>query len=291
MKFIRYAIRSLWVKLINDKILAFACVMGLFTWIYARPYVAFCAETDHPITWCLFPFFLTSPSYLVLFYLGVIYVNSDIPFQQSSQLYQIIRVGQRRWAAAQLIGIFLRSVALTVLTALLTLLPFIGRLKLSWKWGKVALTLASQHRIVSEFYDSWDPMLEFAYETMQTYSPLGLMALTMVIVSMICTLLGLIMYLGSITAGRAVGLTAATALCLMVYLVQNAFSAYRLGISRFVPTSWAQVAFAPERFDGFLRLPSVRYMLTCLTAGIMILGVCSLLIVTRTELNWENSDA
>lgn len=44
--------------------------------------------------------------FLILFWFGIIYINSDIPYMQHSNMYQIIRTGRISWALGQLGGTF-----------------------------------------------------------------------------------------------------------------------------------------------------------------------------------------
>ena len=73
----------------------------------------------------------------------MIYVNSDVPFMQHINMYQVIRAGRRRWAVGQLVGIGIRSFFLVAVSAAAVVLPFWGRLEFSSDWGKLIYTLAS----------------------------------------------------------------------------------------------------------------------------------------------------
>jgi len=109
-------------------------------------------------------------------------------------------------------------------------------------------------------------------------------------VSPVCTFLCLLMYLLSILVNKIVGLLAVTILSLMVYFLENTFPAYKLSVSRFLPTCWVQVAIATQQFGGFYRLPSVSYMLVWLIAATLILSALICLFINKVELKWENSD-
>lgn len=111
------------MKIFNSKMAVFVILMAVVSRSYVRAIRQFSAVMDYPSTWCVFPFVMCSFSYLILFWFGVIYVNSDVPFMQHVNMYHAIRVGRRHWALGQAGGIVIRSVVLTVVAAVCTILP------------------------------------------------------------------------------------------------------------------------------------------------------------------------
>ncbi len=291
MKLIRYIGKNTAAKLINSKAGTFLLVFLAISWSYDRPYLALIQEQNQPITWCIFPFFLASVRFVALYFAGIIYTNSDVPFMQHNNMYQVIRTGRRRWALGQIGGIILRCLALTVLSALLSVLPFFGRLEPVNVWGRVAYTIASGRSDASGFVSQSMAEFRFHYDALTTFTPLELLALTLLLCTLISTFLGLLMFLLSLYAGKAIAVAVSLGYVLLVYLVQNTSSDLRQAVSYFVPPYWAEIALYRTLDYGYYRLPPISYMLIFLLTAIAVMTLLICLRVKRVEFHWEHEDA
>lgn len=278
-------------KTFNSKMLVMALIMLATAWQYDKPYLAFVKQVNHPISWCIFPFFLASHQYLAIFYFCIIYINSDVPFMQHMNLYQVIRVGRGRWAAGQAAMVFFRSFFAVILAAVTAALPFLGRLELTNEWGKVIYTLADNNGNLAEEFSQGN-FLDFAfyYEILDKFTPLQLMGVCISLCVLICTLLGLIMFLISLFADRVFAAAGAFAFAIMLYFVQNAPVKMRQSIAHFVPAYWAAFALSATPHNGYYRLPSLTYMYTVLFAAIMAVLAVIFFRVKHIEFDWEKED-
>lgn len=277
------------IKIFNIKMGTFILILLATAWSYDQPYLEFIRKNNHPISWCIFPFFLASFGFLAIFYFCVIYINSDVPFMQHANMYQMIRIGRRRWVIGQIGGIFVRSFVITVLTAAISMFPFLGRIELTNEWGKVVHTLASQGPM-SEFSLSNNLQFRFFYEILGKFNPLQLMGISIILCTLICTFLGIVMFLISLFAERVFAVSGAFAFVLLLFFVQNSSSSEHQILSYFVPTYWAEVALIATPTSGYYRMPSISYMLTFLIIGIVVMSAVSYLRVKYIEFNWENED-
>lgn len=287
---VRYIGKTSMVKIFNVKVGTFLLLILVTAWNYNQPYLEFMKEHQQPISWCIFPFYLTSFVFLALFYIGIIYINSDVPFMQHANMYQMIRTGRMRWAAGQIGGIFVRSLVVAILSAILVTVPFLGRLELKNEWGKVVYTLASEHPLSSDFF--LDHILEFRFfhEIIEKYTPLQLMVITVLLCSLICTFLGVLMFLISLFAARVISVAAGFGFILALFCVENADVQYRQVLAHFIPTYWGEVALIATPSSGYYRLPPLTYMFTFLLAAIAVMSAAICLRVKRIEFNWENED-
>ncbi len=288
---IRYIWKTSIVKIFNNKVGTFLLVLLVTAWGYDRPYLQFVREKAYPISWCIFPFYLASFGFLSLFYFGIIYINSDVPFMQHINMYQTIRTGRKRWVIGQIGGIFVRSFVITVLSAMAAIVPFIGKLELTDEWGKVVYSLASERVLFSEFILENNLDFRFYYEILEEFTPIQLMGITVLLCTLICTFLGMIMFLLSLFAGRVIAVSGALVFVVLLFFVQNVPSAYKQTLSYFVPTYWAEVALIATPSSGYYRLPSLAYMFSFLIITLIVLSVIICLRVKHIEFNWEDEDA
>ena len=287
----RYIGKTSLVKIFNNKVGKFLLILLVTAWGYDKPYLNFIREKSYPISWCVFPFYLASFGFLSLFYFGIIYINSDVPFMQHVNMYQVIRLGRKRWAIGQAGGILIRSFIVTVLSAVITVLPFLGKLELSDSWGKVVYSLASERPAVSDFLQENPVEFRFFYEILEKYTPLQLMGITIALCTLICTFLGMVMFLLSIFIERVVAVAGTAAFVVMLFFVQNIWDNDKWMLAHFVPTYWGEVALlATPLSTGDYRLPSLAYMFSFLTMSIMVMTIIICRKVRRIEFDWENED-
>ena len=109
MKLLQYTWKNSMMKIANSKMAVFVILMIVVSRSYVGAIRQFSVAVDYPSSWCVFPFAMCSFSYLIMFWFGVIYANSDVPFMQHVNMYHTIRMGRRRWVLGQMGGIFFRS--------------------------------------------------------------------------------------------------------------------------------------------------------------------------------------
>lgn len=292
MKTLNYTMKISAQRIWNAKTAVFVVSFFLLSWTYDQPYLQFVREKNYPISWCIFPFYMTSFSILSVFYFGIIYIHSDVPFMQHINMYHVIRTGRGRWAVSQLGSILLRSFFAVTASAVAALLPFAGNVECSAGWGKMVKTLASQ-RADTNFGFGMGQTLEFHfhYGILEVYSPLQLMAITVSVCTLICTFLGVLMFLVSLYAGKMAAVAAALASTAALFIVENIHGAGKQIAAHFVPAYWAEVALSATPVSGRYRLPSLTYIFTFLIAAIAGMSVIIYWKIKRVEFHWENEDA
>ena len=278
------------IKIFNSKTITFIILYIIFTWNMCKPYLDFVIDKGEGISWCIFPFLMTSYYLIGMFYFGVIYINSDVPFMQYENLYQVIRTGRKKWAIYQINGIFIRSVFITIAVVIGSIIPFIGHILINNDWGKVIYTLANTRRS-DNFYKENIVMFRFYPEAILKLSPLKLMLITILISVLITTLIGLLMYFLSLYLGKITAVSLSFASIILLYVVENTIPATRLAVAKLVPFYWIEVALLYTKNNGFARLPSIGYMITFLIAAIAVLSFFIYKKIMKMEFYWENEDA
>ena len=148
MKLLQYTWKNSMMKIANSKMAVFVILMIVVSRSYVGAIRQFSVAVDYPSSWCVFPFAMCSFSYLIMFWFGVIYANSDVPFMQHVNMYHAIRVGRKCWALGQIGGIFIRSIVLTVVAVICTILPLLPDIEWSNEWGKLLRTAATTRAIL-----------------------------------------------------------------------------------------------------------------------------------------------
>lgn len=285
MKLLQYTWKSSMMKIINSKIAVFTILMIVVSRTYVGAIRQFSVAVDYPSSWCVFPFAMCSFSYLIMFWFGVIYVNSDVPFMQHVNMYHAIRVGRKCWALGQIGGIFIRSVVLTVVAVICTILPLLPDIEWSNEWGKLLRTAATT-RALTQF----DSSVFIYYEIFSEFSPLQLIGLEILLCACICTFIGVLMFLLSLFLNKIAAVAGGLALAIALFPVLNIHPMIRHKLAFFIPTIWAELARIATPDYGYYWLPSIPYMFGFLIAGILCMTVIILIKVKKIEFNWENED-
>ena len=129
-------------------------------------------------------------------------------------MYHAIRVGRKRWALGQIGGIFIRSVVLTVVAAVCTILPLLPDIEWSNEWGKLLMT-AAMTRALTQF----DSSVFIYYEIFSEFSPLQLIGLEILLCVCICTFIGVLMFLLSLFLNKIAAAAGSLALAIALFPV------------------------------------------------------------------------
>lgn len=285
MKLAQYIWKAGLLKIKNIKFMTFAIVMMVVTWSYNRPLKALAEVVNYPVSWCVFPFMISNLSFLILFWFGVIYVNSDVPFMQHMNMYQIIRTGRKRWVLGQLGSMFLRSIAVVLFTVICTIVSLIPEIERTMDWGKLLHTISMTDAAVQ-----YNLKYVIYYEIMGKYTPVQLIAISTLICILICMFLSCMMFLISLYSNRVLAVATTTALAVMLFFVVNTHPKIRYILAKFIPTVWAKIAQIKTPVLGYYWLPSLQYMITFLILGIMTMGIFICVHVKKMEFNWEKDD-
>ena len=277
-KIMKYILKNTLLKIRNIKTITFAIIIAVTIWSYNHPLRELTYSIKYPVTWCVFPF-------LILFWFGIIYINSDIPYMQHSNMYQIIRTGRISWALGQLGGTFFRSFILVVFTAFCSIVSLLPQIEWSLQWGKLIHTIAMTNAAIQ-----YNLKYVFYYQILGKYSPLQLMIITIVICTFISMFLSSLMFMISLYFNHILAVSITAALTIMLFFVVNIHPKIRYILAKFIPTVWAKVVQVNSPVLGYYWVPSIKYMFAFLLIGNIILIILILIKVKKCEFNWENED-
>lgn len=137
----KYILKNTLLKIRNIKTITFAIIIAVTIWSYNHPLRELTYSIKYPVTWCVFPFMISNLSFLILFWFGIIYINSDIPYMQHSNMYQIIRTGRISWALGQLGGTFFGPLFLQFLQHFAQLFHYFHRQNGAFNGGSLSIRL------------------------------------------------------------------------------------------------------------------------------------------------------
>lgn len=135
---------------------------------------------------------------------------------QHVNMYHAIRVGRKCWALGQIGGIFIRSIVLTVVAVICTILPLLPDIEWSNEWGKLLRTAATT-RALTQF----DSSVFIYYEIFSEFSPLQLIGLEILLCACICTFIGVLMFLLSLFLNKIAAVAGGLALAIALFPVLN----------------------------------------------------------------------
>lgn len=285
MKLIQYIWKTSVLKIWSIKFATFILVMFMVCFRYNKPVRDFAAKVNWPVSWCVFPFLMSQFSFLILFWFGIIYINTDVPFKQYINMYQIIRTGRKRWIAGQIGGIVIRSFLAVFLASIMSALTLYPHIEFTNDWGKGLRTLATENTV-----EGFNYYYRIYYDIFGEFTPVQLMLLTIIISILISVLLGILMFFLSLLLSRAVSVASVMIFVIAIFWVINSNPSYRFKVACFVPAVWAEVARIATPDLGYYWLPSLSYIFLVLLSSNFVLGAVLVYQVKNIEFDWENGD-
>lgn len=203
--------------------------------------------------------------------------TSDLATSSISGMYHAIRVGRQKWGLGQIGGIFFRSLIMVLITIACTILVLLPKVEWSNEWGKLLRTAATTNAL-SEYQSS----VLIYYDIFSEYTPIELILLEILLCTLICTFVGVLMFLFSLYINKII------AIALFPVLNMHPLICYKL--ARFVPTVWAELARIATVDHTYYWLPSLSYMVVFLLVGITIMTGLIMHKIRYMQFNWENED-
>lgn len=153
------------VKILYDDIGCVFCYMGsscaISTWLAAQHY---------KITPWVYPFISNSVFLQMVIVGGTLFLFSDAPFFDETQLLLIVRMNRVQWCMAQMIYICVSTMVYFAAIAFVSIFLFIPNITFSSRWGAVILAL-------SRGETNLENVMSFSKYITESMSPIGANAL------------------------------------------------------------------------------------------------------------------
>lgn len=236
----------------NYKLYALPVCLFVFMWNALEPLRNFVSSVGVDATPFLFSFLFDDIFLCPLLFAGILLFFTDAPFYDKQQLFVVLRCQAFRWSLGQIIYVFVISVFYTGFLLFLSILILFPHLSFKGDWGKIWTTLAITGA-GSELGLSFGVSKSVLFD----YTPLQAVALTFLLVVLICSLYGFLMWCLNLYLGRAISLILVLAsICLVIRI-----RFLPTWLTYLCPSSWADLAGLSEYALHGLSLPTALVIL------------------------------
>lgn len=247
---------------------------------------ALTATQNMGITPWLFPFILSFPLNIIIFYLALILLFCDAPFFDEQFPYLCMRSGRKVWVMGQILYLITASLIYVVAAYLLSILFCLPNLGFSQDWGKILrmMTMPMSNQFTKDYLTGIMQNPAQCANVMAQYAPLQATLLSMLLMWLNGVFLGLLMFTVNLRARQGVGaLAAAFFVCLDFFalLFSDAHGFEANLIYYFSPVSWVNLANLQM---GANYRPPLGYALTVLCLLIVFLAALSAYFMKKQEI-------
>ena len=152
-------------------------------------------------------------------------------------------------------------------------------------WGKVIYTLSR-----TDAGTSYNISINFPYDVVGKYTPLQVLKLTMLILWLAGSCIGLLMFALSLWWGRVVALIGASIWVILPIILDNYTGVWRPLATHFSPISWTRISEIGQFRYGIPRLPSLKFILSAYIILCVIFSLAALFKLRTVDLKWSNEE-
>jgi len=179
-------------KLFSGRMLFVGIITLLFHDLYLRELIDYSIQYKEKIVPVLFPFLMHNLDFELVFSLAAVYLFSDMPYMQRSEMYSIMRVGRRKWCAGKILLLFFMSVIYVLLQYVIDIVRMLPQVAIKNEWDRVVFSVANgvleygHGGFFSGLMNRYSPYELFGYSVF-----MGIMVVFMTAVSMYAICMGL----------------------------------------------------------------------------------------------------
>lgn len=253
--------------------------------IYLSPIKAFSIAAGCKVSPWAYPYLITDANFLMIFMSGVIYFYSNVPFAQGYNSYSLLRQGRKKWLLTQIKYIFVSAYSITIGSVLLSWLAILSRITFNSDWGKVLFTI-SKTNAGAQYGLFWDISAQY----MSKYTVVEAMIMSLVIVGLGISFLGILMFCISIYFSRMWSVLIVSILVLYSSVVANVAYVMKKQLSMFSPVSWMKVAQINVNLYGNRLVPKLEYIVCAFIILIVILSIFTYFRIGNIDFVWNNEE-
>lgn len=285
MKLAKYIRQLIVTKIVNTRILAILVIQLFILRIYTKPVLAFSHSVQYRVSPWIFPFVISNIYFAFLFLLEIVYYFSNVPFMHYSNMYQVIRVGRKKWVIGQIVAIVIQSIFIMGINYFFSILCIGIYCEWTTGWGKLLHTAALTN--ASDYYEF---LFDVSYDTMQKFSAIKLSVYTFLIGSLVICFIGIFMFMISLIINKTVAVVGAGIMVTGIYLVENVHPMLSQKLSMFIPTSWIRCANIGIKVHDSYVLPSMKYIICSLIVSIVTMCIVLVYRIRKIEFEWTRED-
>lgn len=259
--------------------------MFIVCWFYNEPIKKYAVAVSYPCSIWVFPFMMAQYTFLILFFLAVIYANADVPFMQYSNMYVLLRTGRKRWCLIQISVLFCRAVIVVGLTSVTSILTLLPEIEFTKDWGKLLRTIGIG-KVLDEVYLNYSIL----YEAIAKWSAFESFMLTFSITVLVVFFVYILMFLISLYLKRVAAVASVSFLTFSMFFVLNTHPKIRYLVAKVMPILWPEIARTYTPDYGYYWLPSPYYMFSVLIVCILAMIIVVMRRVKYIEFEWNQED-
>lgn len=215
---IYYFIQTVLQKILQKRFIVL-CGIILFTeYVYLRPVISVCKITDEKVTPWILVFLFSNIYFIMILFMGAMYLFGNIPFFHQWTIYHIIRMRKKRWIKNQIFALVIQNFFYCLwiyISGIFILFPY---LKWSLDWGKVINTLAlSESELTEKVLFSISDRIIYAYK------PANILGINFFYMFFLIFFLGNFMYFFSLFSSRMIAISISMFLITLVIMGKNMF--------------------------------------------------------------------
>lgn len=201
--------------------------------------LTFSRSVDMDVTPFAFVFLINNDRIQFVIAACAVILFCNAPFEDESYQYVISRAGKLSWGLGQVLYILKMSMLYMACLTAAAMIPFLGHITWSNKWGKIWGTLGKTNA-GAEF----GVELSVSQNIMRQYEPVDALILSILLEFSCILCIGLLIYFGNKMTARSAGTFAGALMAVLDICVSNDWLDWAYGFS---PVSLTQL----ELFNGF----------------------------------------
>ena len=263
---------------LNQRLLVFIIFQLTILHIYINSVRRFVRIADYPASPWILPFVCADVYFLLIYGISVVYVYSNTPFTQRSQMYVLMRQGKMEWVLTKIVRIWLTAFFLIMIEVCLSIFLLLPRIEWTKEWGKIYYSLA-----LTNAADDYGVLLNFSYEMINLGSPIKIMGISLLVMFVVTGLIGTVMFAISLAINRLTAAFVGTVLAIFTVVLQNVY--YMAGwFSYLCPFSWINIlTLYGEKYS---RAPSLAIVLAAGLGLTLVLIFISCMVMRKKNLTW-----
>jgi len=281
----QYMMQLYFYKMTSTRTISLLIIQLLINYLYCKPVMNLSQGLHHQVTPWIFPFMISEYHYAFLFLMGIIYYFSDVPFMQHGNMYQVIRMGRKKWVVGQIGVIIMQAFTMIFINIAMSMVLLFPNLEFSTGWGKILYT-ASMTNVASQF----EFFFPISYDTLTHSTPISLMLITVFVGGLVISFIGLLMFAISLLVNRMAAVAVATGMTTMIFFVENVHHISMVKMGMFTPANWIRTANIGKKMHGVYVVPPLPWMFGVLGIGIIVMAILTTARIKRVEFHWNRED-
>ncbi|HEL9638018.1 TPA: hypothetical protein U0K45_000467 [Streptococcus suis] len=210
----------------------------------------------------------TSQWFVAIAILSAILIFSNLPLQDTFQIWLILKIGHKKWLACQFIYLLIASFIFSVYQVVSILLTFLPVLHFSNHWGRLLPSLAQGRISLPEGAGS----THLRSIILQYYSPYKAFFQTLLLLFLLLILIGGIILVFNKISSNLGNILACGLVIVELFITEAA----RFWIKFLSPLTWLDFHYIKyEAHSGLLSFPEILARILCIYALLGLILMCT----------------